>query len=464
MLRPWRLNIEISRTANKAVYLQIADAVIEAIKSGKLRSGDALPGGRRLAENLKVNRNTVIEALEILIAEGWLISRERKGTFVSEKFRLSEQAKLLPVKPTTAHIYFDDGLPDARLAPMKELSRVYRQLLNRNARWQMLGYNSGLGDEEFREAAAQMLNFNRGMNVSSSQICITRGSQMAMFLSAQCLIEEGDVVFVENPGYKPAWRAFSHAGAELVPVRVDEEGIDVDELEQLLYKTPNIKAVYLTPHHQFPTTVTLSTSRRIKLIELSNQFGFTIIEDDYDNEFQFDQRAFLPVSSFENAHNYIYIGTLSKMVAPVLRMGFLVSDAEFVKKTGSLRKIIDVQGDSIMEQAILQLIKSGEIRRHMKRAIAAYKVKRDFFESLLAYHLRDKVEFKKPDGGLAFWIKPRSGVDLFELNKVLLSKGVQINTPDKFSFKEHIYGIRMGFASLSESQLEEGLISIAKVI
>lgn len=464
MLRPWRLNIEISKTANKAVYLQIADAIIEAIKSGKLKSGDALPGGRRLAENLKVNRNTVIESLEILIAEGWLISRERKGTFVSEKFRLSEQARLHPLKPVAAPIYFDDGFPDTRLAPMKELSRVYRQLLNRNSRWQVLRYNSGLGDEELRAAAAQMLNFNRSMNVLPSQVCVTRGSQMAIYLSAQCLIENGDVVFVENPGYKSAWQAFSHAGARLIPVRVDNEGIDVDEMKQLLGQYSNVRAVYLTPHHQFPTTVTLSLARRLRLIELSNRYGFTIIEDDYDNEFQFDQRNLMPVCSFENAYNYVYLGTLSKMVAPVLRMGFLVGKADFIQKAGALRKIIDIHGDSIMEQAILQLIKSGDIRRHMKRAIATYRVKRDLFEGLLMHHLRDKVEFNKPDGGLAFWVKPRKKIDLFELNKVLLNKGVRINTPDEFSFEKHIYGIRMGFASLSESQMEEGLISMSKLI
>lgn len=470
MLRPWQLEIQLNTSSDKAIYLQIADAVIEAIKTGNLNSGNALPGSRQLAALLKVNRNTVIEALDVLIAEGWLITIERKGTFVADVLPL--EAKMATQNPTQKLeteeiqplIIFDDGIPDSRIAPMNELARAYRQIFNRKSRWQIMGYSTEFGNLDFRKAIVQMLNFKRGMNITPNEICITRGSQMAMYLTSKCLFEKDDYVMVENPGYKPAWETFENAGAKLLPVNVDKDGLIVDDVEAYLKKYNNIKAIYVTPHHQFPTTVTLSLKRRLKLIELSNQYGFTIIEDDYDHEFHFGQRPILPISSYSNARNTVYIGTLSKIVAPALRIGYLVSKHETILKVGKHRKMIDVQGDNIMEEAVLQLINEGEIKRHLKRTTLIYKAKRDYFEAICSQYLKDKTTFIKPEGGLAFWIVPNSDVDIFEIAEKLLQKGIKIMTPEKFSFDKPISGFRLGYASLTEKQLEEGIIELAKYL
>lgn len=468
MLRPWKLEIQLNNNSDKAIYLQIADAIIEAIKTGILNSGNALPGSRQLAGLLKVNRNTVIEALDVLIAEGWLITLERKGTFVADILpnvieTTNHKRKTEPItKEINPLLVFDDGIPDSRIAPMNELARAYRQIFNRKSRWQIMGYSSELGNLEFRKAIVQMLNFKRGMNVTPDEICITRGSQMAMYLASHCLFSKGDYIMVENPGYKPAWETFENAGAQLLPVSVDKDGLVVDEVEEYLKKHDTIKAIYVTPHHQFPTTVTLSLKRRLKLIELSNTYGFTIIEDDYDNEFHFGQRPILPLSSYSNAKNTIYIGTLSKIVAPALRIGYLVSNPETIEKVARHRKMIDVQGDNIMEEAVLQLINEGEIKRHLKRTTLIYKAKRDYFETICNKYLKDKTTFLKPEGGLAFWIVPNSPVNSYEIADKLLLKGIKIMTPEKFSFNKPISGFRLGYASLTEQQIEEGIIELAK--
>ncbi len=469
MLRPWKLEIRINTNSNKAIYIQIADAIIEAVKSSKLNKGDALPGSRKLAELLKVNRNTVIEALDILLSEGWLIAKERKGTFVADilpdtkesktKERNKIEKKEIEVKP---NLIFDDGLPDSRLAPMNEIARAYRQIFNRKSRWQIMGYSNELGDIEFRKAIAQMLNFKRGMSINTNQICITRGSQMAMYLAAHSLFNLGDYVMIENPGYKPAWQAFENAGAKLLPVSIDSEGIQINEIEKYLKKYKTIKAIYVTPHHQFPTTVTLSLKRRLKLIELSNQYGFIIIEDDYDNEFHFGQRPILPIASYQNAKHFIYIGTLSKIVAPALRIGYLVSNEAIIINVGKHRKMIDVQGDNIMEEAILQLINEGEIKRHLKRTTLIYKTKRDYFEKICNTYLKGKAMFTKPDGGLAFWIVPTKKINVIDVTHKLLKKGIKIMSPEAFSFNMPILGFRLGYASLTEKQIEEGIIALSK--
>lgn len=473
MLRPWKLELEIDKTLEKAVYLQIADTFIGDIRSGRLKAGDALPGSRNLALMLKINRNTVVEAYQVLINEEWVISRERKGIFVSEKLPVlqeklssrnpeTEERLLALNKPT---INFDDGHPDSKIAPVTELARAYRQIFNRKARWQMMGYGNEHGDTEFRKIIAQMLNHQRGMHINEQEISITRGSQMAMFLTAQCLLKAGDAIIVENPGYKPAWKAFEYAGAELLPVAIDNEGILIEDIKRLLIQHKNIKALYITPHRQYPTTVTLSLARRLELIELSNQYGITIIEDDYDNEFHFGYRPILPVSSFNELQSYVYIGTLSKVVAPALRIGYLASkDPEFIQKIGDLRKIIDVQGDVIMEQAVLQLIKDGAVKKHIKKATVHYKNKRDFVFSLLEKYLKDIVDFTLPEGGLAFWIVPKKNLDWNKVTSLLIEKSIHIIHPKHYSYDQIINGFRLSYGSLSEEQLEESIQTISEIL
>ena len=222
MLRPWKLEIQLDYQSDKAIYLQIADAVIEDIQSGRLKKGTALPGSRKLAQDLKVNRNTVVEALNVLLNEEWLVAKERRGTFVSDILPvLSKTTKpkhdsvIEKNEKSVFRINFDDGHPDSKIAPVAELARAYRQIFSRKGRWQMMGYGDEFGDAEFRKAIVQMANHQRGMQASEHEVCITRGSQMAMYLTAHSLFEKGDYVIVEEPGYKPAWKAFESASQNI---------------------------------------------------------------------------------------------------------------------------------------------------------------------------------------------------------------------------------------------------------
>jgi len=469
MLRPWKIEIQFDPQSEKAIYLQIADVIIQDIQTGRLKAGDALPGSRQLAADLSVNRNTVVDALNVLINEGWIEAKPRKGAFVADVLPTTKplhhngkQPISKPAYNSHIHLYFDDGFPDSKIAPMTELARAYRKIFNQKARWQLMGYNSELGDESFRKVVAQMLNHQRGMQVTANDICITRGSQMATYLAAHCLLKNGDKVIVENPGYRPAWKALENAGAQLIPIAVDEEGIVIEDVLACLQSQPDIKAIYITPHHQYPTTVTLSLQRRQALIRLSNEYGFTIVEDDYDNEFHFGYRPVLPLASFPELHNYAYIGTMSKVVAPALRIGYLVSnDPAFMQRVGSLRKIIDVQGDAMMEQAVLELISDGTIKKHIRKATLFYKNKRDKTLQLLEKYLKGKADYQVPEGGLAFWIEPVATINWPKVAGELLAKGIKINTPDNYSDDARLNGFRFGYGALSEAQLEEGISALA---
>ncbi|ASK29177.1 GntR family transcriptional regulator [Chryseobacterium sp. T16E-39] len=473
MLRPWKLEFKIDKKLSKAVYLQIADTIISDIQSGRLKSGDALPGGRILASMLGINRNTVVEAYQVLINEEWVISKERKGIFVSEKLPPLEirsknnqsEAQKNSHSADPFLINFDDGHPDSKIAPITQLARAYRQIFDRKAKWQMMGYTDVHGDVEFRKAISQMLNHQRGMDTNENEISITRGSQMAMFLTAKSLLKPGDYVVVENPGYKPAWKAIEHTGAQLLPISVDHEGLIIENLIQLLDTNKKIKAIYVTPHRQYPTTVTLSLARRLKLIEISNTYGITIIEDDYDNEFHFGYRPILPLSSFAELQNYVYIGTMSKVVAPALRIGYLATkNLSLLDKIGALRKIIDVQGDVIMEQAVLQLIKEGAVKKHIKKATIHYRNKRDFVHELLKEHLNDWADFILPEGGLAFWIVPKVKLNWDTVTGLLLINKVNIIHPEHYSFNATVNGFRLSYGSLSEEHLEQSIKVIGEIL
>lgn len=465
------LRLSIDKGSAVAIYIQIADGIIAAIKNGSLQPGAVLPSTRHLASELGINRNTIVRAFEILSAEGWTSSTERHGTVISTRLPLTTPAK--SIRPLTidseevlqgGQIFFDDGIPDITSSPINELARAYRRVFKQKARWQIMNLSNKLGDLHFREAVSEMLNQNRQMRTCAAQLCVTRGSQMALFLTAHCLLKNDDVVLVENPGFRPAWETFRHTGATIVPIEVESDGISVDAVEKIV-REKTVKAIYLTPHHQYPTTATLSLSKRLRLIELSNRYGFTVIEDDYDNEFHFGIRPVMPISAYEEVQNYVYIGTFSKLIAPAIRVGYIYSSLDFIEKVGELRKIMDTQGDNFMEQALLDLIKSGELRRHQKRMVEVYRKKRDFFASMLKKYLKDKVSYNIPTGGMAFWLQPvNENLDLYKVREKANKSFLNFYTPDRFSFAEPVCGIRLGYASLPNEDLVTGLSILGKLL
>ncbi len=486
MLRPWKTILTLDLQSERAVFQQIADGIVSEILKGRLQPGTPLPGSRVLADDVGVNRKTVVLAYEQLIDEGWLSTAYKKGTFVSEKlpevkrkdrkaghqktpatfsFNTMEVPASAPIVATGKKgIVFDDGLPDVRLAPMEELARACKRIFLQKTRWRLMGYGSEKGEETLRVALVAMLAHDRGLSFAADQICVTRGSQMALYLTAHTLLKPGDVVAIEDPGYFAAAQMFRQAGATIEPVPLDEQGIRTDYLEALC-KRKKIKAVYVTPHHQFPTTVSMKADRRLALVALSNQYGFAIIEDDYDHEFHFGTRSLLPLASQEQAGNVIYISSLSKIVAPALRIGYVTGPPAFINALAALRKILDRQGDTVMENAVAELMESGIIRRHTRKAFAIYSERRAHMDYCLQQYLQDKVHYQLPEGGLAFWVPFTTPQSSTALAAALLQKGVQITATEPFYMREPASGaLRLGYASLTPEEMEEGMQRIAGCI
>ena len=256
-------------------------------------------------------------------------------------------------------LFLAAGVPDPRLFPAAEMARAYRRALLRNTR-QSLSIGPAEGHPKAREMLAGMLAAVRGMGVTLDNIQLTRGILVGLGLVARAIVKPGDAVAVENPGYPGAWEVLREVGAEVVPIPVDSEGMDVDALERLLATRP-LRAVFVTPHHQYPTTAVMSEPRRSHLMALARKHRFAIIEDDYDHAFHYEGQPIWPLASRDNSGTVIYLASLSKLMGPGLRVGFVVGPKELINRLAILRRRMEVQGDIALEMAMAEFSEDGEL-------------------------------------------------------------------------------------------------------
>ena len=485
---PWKTIIEIKKDCATPVYLQIANSMIQEIKKGRIGPEIKLPGTRMMAEILCVHRKTLVSAYEELDAQGWIEMRPSKGTFTSKEIPEINPQRL-PIKKERSNSFpretgfpvrvndkvrnpvlsarniigFHDG-PDVRLIPTQELARAYKSVLSRTANLKYLSYVEEAGVQKFRTVLSDYLNDSRGLRTTYENIMITRGSQMGLYLLSLVLLSKGDTVIVGDPNYYYADHLFLHSGASLLRVKVDEYGIDVDAIEKIC-KRKKIKALFITSHHHYPTTVTLIASRRVKLLSLAEKFGFIIIEDDYDYDFHYLSSPILPLVSADTKGMVIYIGTLSKTIAPFIRTGYIIAPPNLILELCRIRQLIDTQGDPVLELALTEMFLDGSIKRHMKKAQQEYHRRRDFLCNYLREKLGHVIDFRIPDGGLAIWARFNKSVPLPPLSAKLRTQGIILSN----GLIHNTSGIslnstRMGFAWMNEKEAENAVNILAQTI
>lgn len=483
-MRPWSFPVALqapSETVRPApLFQQIAQAIRGDIRRGRLRPGDALPGSRTLAETLGVHRNTVLAAYRDLEAEGWICSRQRT-TRVAPDLPEAARPALPKARQDTSPAYtlepragasaapgrrldppgrldFGGGLPDLRLLPTDLLARAYRRALETPS---LLGYGDPHGDPRLRAALARLLSGLRGLAVGTDQVMITGGSQGALDLVARVLLRPGDRVAVEDPGYPAAWATLRAAGADLVPLPVDSAGAQVDAVTAALRHGP-LRAVYLTPHHQFPTTVTMSAARRLRLLDLARQHRFAILEDDYDNEFHYEGRPVLPLAGDDPHGSVIYLGTLSKILAPGLRIGFVAGPRALMDALAACRSASDGQGDHALQRAVADLLDAGLVQRHARKMRRVYLARREALAAALARHLSGAVAFDPPPGGMSLWLRVDPAVDVEAWAERSMRAGVALYTGRRFDFHHRpLPNLRVGFSSLDERELDQAVRRLA---
>lgn len=474
----WSVALELP-VSNLPVYRRIGEAIAHEIARGRLRPGERMLSTRALATQLAVNRNTVIAAYDDLRARGWIAAEPGRGVYVvgvpaadggaPPAPRRTAGFPLAPVPAgdlfggrTPGTLLLLGGVPDLRLVPHRQLAVAYRGALRRAADRRLFDYNTPLGHERLRTGLADMLSRVRGIPADATSIAVVRGSQQGIYLAARALVRPGDAVAVESPGYRPAWRALELAGAAVVPVPVDRDGLDVEALAAAHARRP-VRAVYLTPHHQYPTTVTLSAARRTRLLELASRERFAVLEDDYDFDFHYEGRPVLPLAAHDTAGVVIYLGTLSKCLAPGLRLGYVVAAPDVVRHLAAYRQFVDEQGDHVLEHAIATLIEDGDLERHVRRARRVYRARRDALCAALRRHLPE-LEVAPPAGGMAVWARA-PGLDTDAWAVAGAARGVAFQPGRRFAFgDEPLPHLRLGFAACDERELDEAVRRMAAAL
>ena len=478
---PWKSIIKIKTNCYVPFYLQIANSIVGEIKGSRVQPGARLPGTRAMSELLEVHRKTVVAAYEDLEAQGWIEIHPSKGAFVNTRLpeKLPHRITQTPIKkgfpektgfevepysnihdPTYAPLNmvgFHDG-PDLRLVPTKLISQTYKSIISRKSHVQHLRYFEVEGNLYLRAQLSEHLNESRGLQTTPDNIFITRGSQMAIYMAAMALIKPGDTVIGGDPGYYYAERVFTHFGAKLRRVPVDEHGLRTDIVREICEREC-VRLLYITPHHHFPTTVTLCAERRMELLEIANKCNFAILEDDYDYDFHYASSPLLPLASADVNGMVVYVGSLSKTFAPFLRIGFMVAPQNLLKEIAKMRQIMDVQGDYAMEQTIGELFRLGEIKRHMKKALKLYQQRRDHFCGLMTSELDGKVCFKKPEGGMSIWAEFDPAFPLPDLAAAARKKGLVISNGKIYNkcSDQNWNACRLGFAGLNLEEIEFGV-------
>ncbi|GAA3309439.1 PLP-dependent aminotransferase family protein [Nonomuraea dietziae] len=381
------------------IYRQLRDAILD----GRLRQGERLPPTRELARGLDVARNTVAVAYERLTADGFLEGRAGAGTFVSAPVRPSTRRRAphgsgvrprgvwgeiaaTEMRRSPPAFDFRVGTPDLTLFPLES----WRRLVTRELRVTAAGYLAPEGHEGLRVAIARYFGVSRSVRAAPDDVIVTQGAQQALDLVGRVLIEPGDCVAVEEPGYPPARRLFHSLGARVAGVPVDAEGLDVTAIPRAA------RLVYVTPSHQFPLGTPMSLARRTALLSWARQRDAVVIEDDYDSEFRFEDRPLEPLQSLDRSGRVIYVGSFSKTLAPMLRLGFLVAPASLQPALRVAKQLTDWHSETTAQAALARFIDEGLLARHVRRATRQYAAR----HALIAAFLREHLDLVPSAAGL----------------------------------------------------------------
>lgn len=458
------------------LYLRLATALRAAFEQGVLLPGELLPSTRTLAAETGAHRHTVMAALDELVAEGWVQPEPGRGyravpTLPVEYFRVRpEPARPAPPRewePTLelpAHdglpdcpYAFPSGQPDLRLFPAEEFFGCLREVMRHADPARLLSYGDSAGTPRLREELRTYLRRVRGL--CEGEPVVTHGSQEAIFLLGRLLLEPGDTVAVESMGYPPAWEALRVCGARLEGLPVDAGGVDPEALDRLARRR-RVKLAYVTPLHQYPTTVTLSLERRAALYEVAERHGIALLEDDYDHEFHYRCRPTAPLKARDPAGIVLYVSTFSKVVYPAVRLGFAVVPSRLAAPLAALKRVVSRQNESLTQEAMAAWLAGGAFERHLRRMRRVYERRMETMATALEEH-GFAGRFRRPQGGMSLWVD--MGVPSREMGARAERAGVAVRPAQEYRLDgQDTSFLRLGFASSNEAEIAQGIARLAQ--
>jgi GntR family transcriptional regulator/MocR family aminotransferase len=492
--RRWILAFEmvrLDRAAAEPLHQQLYRQIRDELASGSFdHNSSRLPSSRALAADFGVSRFTVNLALSRLHAEGYLQSKIGSGTFISEAlpetFLSAQRTKPLPLteRPPRLSKRVND-IPDHRFGkqfdfgiagppgvsfvpavaaldefPIEIWERLRAQVLAQKGA-HLLQYASSRGDPELRNALASYLCDYRGARCHPDQIIITAGTQQAMMISAMALVNRGEVAWIEDPGFYQARRTFGFAGATVVPRPIDDEGITIARPS----KRPSPKIIYVTPSHQFPLGMTMSLARRIALIDFARACDAYIFEDDHNSEFRYTGPPLPCLQGLDNVGRVIYSGTMSKILYPSLRLGYIIAPHKLVEPMIKIRAVMDQHSPAIDQATLARFLTEGFFLTHIKRMRKLYSDRKDFFIEQFNKLLSKYFILEIPDAGLHFvaWVRQKEHIPV--ITRVCTDIGIRPSPLSSCFMKvEPKPALTFGFAAWSRAQIREGLSKFATAL
>jgi len=484
----WKQLLQRSARENMSLQGQIREMLVGAILDGQLPAGVPLPSSREMAEQLGVARNTVVLAYQQLADEGYLVSRERSGHFVNAEI-LTGRLRSAPEQPQAEPTAGPDWAQRFRFQPTQQRSIV------KPADWQKYPYPFLYGQfdaqmfptADWRECCIKALSVldirdwapdlitrddealvqqirtrvlpRRGVWAGNDEVVITVGAQHALYLVADLLLHAGTRVGIEDPGYPDARNIFSSRGAQLRPLKVDEHGLVVDE------QLHGLDFVYATPSHQCPTTVTMPIERREALLRLAEREDFIVIEDDYESENRFDGEPTPALKSLDRGHRVIYVGSLSKTLAPGLRIGYVVGPAELIAELRMLRRLMLRHPVTYIQRAFALFLSLGHHDALLRRLAASQRERAALLLEALARDL-PQCEVTPLTGGASCWVRLPAGLTAAGLAQSAREHGVLIEPGDVFFMDDPAPApyVRLGFSATPTAAIEPGVRELAKVV
>jgi GntR family transcriptional regulator / MocR family aminotransferase len=483
--------VRLDRAADEPLHEQLYRQIRDELTSASFNNNSSrLPSSRDLAAELGVSRFTVNVAFSRLHAEGYLQSKIGSGTFISEALpetflsarttkaapqterpaRLSNRVKDIPDHRVGKQFDFGiAGAPGVSFVPavaaldefpIEVWERLRAQVLAQKGA-HLLQYASSRGDPELRKALATYLCDCRGARCEPDQIIITAGTQQAMMISAMALVNRGEVAWIEDPGFYQARRTFGFAGATVVPRPVDGEGITIARPS----KQRSPKIIYVTPSHQFPLGMTMSLARRTALIDFARTCDAYIFEDDHNSEFRYTGPPLPCLQGLDNVGRVIYSGTMSKILYPSLRLGYIVAPHQLVEPMIKIRAVIDQHSPAIDQATLARFLTEGFFLTHIKRMRKLYSDRRDFFIEQFNKLLGKYFILEIPEAGLHFvaWVRQKEHMPV--ITRVCIDIGLRPSPLSSCFMKvEPTPALTFGFAAWSRAQIREGLSKFAAAL
>ena len=481
-------NLHLDPDMPVPLHQQLYQAVRGAILRGQLASGTRLPATRELARELGVARNTVMNAYEQLLAEGYLEGRSGSGTYVNRVLpaemlqvqsthspplqqgqgrTLSRRGALLSATPASASrdsgkpIAFRPGLPALDTFPFDRWARLMARHW-RQPPIDLLSYGSPAGYQPLREALAEHLRAVRGVRCAPDQVIVVSGSQQGLDLAARVLLDPGDAVWLEDPGYMGARGALTSAGAKIVPVPVDAEGLDV---RAAIARSPTARLAYVTPSHQFPLGVTMSLPRRLALLDWAHRAGAWVLEDDYDSEYRYTGRPLPALQGLDGDNRTVYLGTLSKTLFPSLRLGYVVVPADLVPAFVAAKALADRHAPTVEQAVLADFIVAGDFDGHIRRTRKLYAERQAALVDAAAKHLTGLLDVRPAEAGMHLVGYLPQGIDDRAIARQAAAGGVEAPPLSAYALApQPLKGLMLGYAAFSHAEIESGIRRLAAVL